>query len=152
MKYVKQRNEIDCGIAALAMACDLSYERVAGALVMAQGTVFSLADAVQPEGVNDDIVKAWLRMNGWAWQEKTRNVWIKGAFLPLHPWPPQPFATSHICFVEATRGWHYCAMDALGRVFDPWNEARHSLDHTDYKRVSSVLGLFKVRRKLDEAG
>jgi hypothetical protein len=152
MKYVKQRSENDCAIAALAMACEWDYDRVAAGLVIAQGLAISLAEAIRPEGANDDITKAWLRLNGWAWQEKTRNVWIKGAFLPLHPWPPQPFATAHICFVEATKGWHYCAMDALGRVFDPWNQERQSLNHTDYKRVSSVLGLFKVRFKLDEAG
>lgn len=149
--YIKQRSEIDCAIAALAMACELSYERTAAGLVIAQGLTIQLAEAVQPEGANDDIVKAWLRHNGWAWQEATRNVWMKGAYLPLHPWPPSPFASTHVCFVEATKGWHYCVMDFDGSVRDPWNEERRSLVHTDYKRVSSVLGLYKVSRKYTEA-
>jgi hypothetical protein len=151
VKYIKQRSEIDCGIAALAMACDLDYERVADGLVTGPGCLTRLRDAMGDEGLNDDLVKDWLRLNGWAWQEVARNVWQRGGFTPRHPWPPQPFATTHICFVEATKGWHYCAMDYAGRVYDPWDERRASLSWQGYKRVSSVLGLFKISRKLSEA-
>lgn len=147
--YVKQRGDIDCSIAAIAMACDLSYEQAAAGLVVTDGTGMRLAEAIQPEGGNDDLTKAWLRCNGWAWQEVTRNLWRGSAFHPVHPWPPAPFANTHICFVEATAGWHYCVMDFVGRVFDPWNEARTTLSHPDYKRVATVLGLFKMGARRD---
>ena len=150
-RYIKQRNEIDCGIAALAMACDLDYETVARGLVTGPTGLTSLADAMGSEGLNDDLVKDWLRLNGWAWQEMAMNVWCRGAFAKRHPWPPQPFATVHVCFVEATKNWHYCVLDFDGSVRDPWVAERKSLDHPDYKRVASVIGLFKVKRKLDEA-
>jgi hypothetical protein len=32
------------------------------------------------EVLNDDLVKAFLSFNGWAWQEVTRNIWMKGGF------------------------------------------------------------------------
>lgn len=150
MRYVKQQSEIDCGIAALAMACDLSYEHVAtGSLIGFDGMGMRLAEAIKPEGANDDLVKAWLRCNGWAWQEITRNIWMQGKFHPVFPWPPRPFASTHVCFVEATKGWHYCVLDFDGRVRDPFNKERQSLDHPDYKRVSSLLGLFRVRNNFE---
>lgn len=151
LNYVGQRGDVDCGIAAIAMACDLKYEQVAEGLVTGPGCLIRLSEAMGNEGLNDDIVKDWLRLNGWAWQEVTRYVWQRGASLSRHHWPPSPFAVTHICFVEATRGWHYCVLDFDGTVRDPWKKERRSLDHPDYKRVGSLLGLFKVRRKLNEA-
>lgn len=141
LAYIKQRTAWDCGIAALAMACRLPYDRVAADL---------LPDATEEKGVNDTLVKDWLCRNDWAWQEVTRNLWKRNSFHPVHPWPPSPFANTHICFVEATCGWHYCALDFDGRVYDPHSEDRHSLDHPDYKRVSSVIGLFKIRVRRDQ--
>ena len=132
LKYIKQRGENDCGIAALAMACRLSYQTVAATLQ---------CDA---DGTNDTLIKDWLCRNGWAWQERTRNLWRGGKFEPVDPWPPKPFAPTHICFVEATKGWHYCVLDFDGRVYDPWKKERETLDHPDYKRVSAVTGLFKT--------
>lgn len=149
--YIKQRGEVDCGIAALAMACDLKYEQVANGLVTGGAGLVRLSEAMGAEGLNDDLVKDWLRLQGWAWQEMVRNVWQRGQFYARLPWPPQPFATVHVCFVEATKGWHYCVLDFDGSVRDPFDKDRASLAHADYKRVGSVIGLFKVRRKLDEA-
>ena len=150
-RYVKQRGSIDCGIAALAMACDLDYETVADGLVTFGATSCRLSEAMGTEGLNDDLIKDWLRRHGWAWQEMARNVWVKGSASPRHPWPPSPFAAVHICFVEATAGWHYCVLDFDGSVRDPWNAERRSLSHPDYKRIGSVIGLYKVQQKRSEA-
>lgn len=117
------------------MACRVSYETVAADLS---------STAESENGLNDTLIKHWLWSNGWAWQEVTRNLFWGNAFVPLHPWPPRPFASTHICFVEATAGWHYCVLDFDGRVYDPWSEVRTSLNHADYKRVASVTGLFRV--------
>lgn len=142
LTYIKQREANDCGVAAIAMACGRTYEGVA-------------ADIWKPEtheGLNDDLVKDWLFRNGWAWQERTRNLWRGNGFRPHDVWPPRPFASTHICFVEATAGWHYCAMDFAGRVFDPWAVERQTLAHPDYKRVSSVLGLFQIKDQQNARG
>lgn len=117
------------------MACRISYDDVAADL---------LCLVTAEKGINDTLLKHWLWRNDWAWQEITRNLWQGGEFIPIHPWPPRPFASTHICFVEATCGWHYCVLDFDGRVYDPWQEYRTSLDHSDYKRVASVIGLFKI--------
>lgn len=135
LKYIAQRGESDCGIAALAMACRMTYEEIKR----------DLGQYLGDEGLNDSLIKHWLIKNDWAWQEKTRNLWRGGKFEPVHPWPPYPFAPTHICFVEATKNWHYCVLDFEGRVYDPWNRERGTLDHPDYKRVASVIGLFKLR-------
>ena len=125
--YIKQRTDNDCGIAALAMACDLQYEQVAAGLVIAQGLTMLLAEAIQTEGANDDIVKAWLCNNGWAWQEITRNVWVKGAFISnCIPGRQRPLHRCTSALFEATKGWHYCVMDFDGSVRDPWNKERGS--------------------------
>jgi hypothetical protein len=139
LKYIKQRGEHDCGIAAIAMACHVSYERVE----------VDLAHCLTDGGLNDTLVKDWLRRHDWAWQEVSRNLWKGNKFVPVHPWPPAPFASTHICFVEATRDWHYCVMDFEGRVYDPWNENRQTLDHPDYKRIASVLGLFRLKNRTE---
>lgn len=150
--YIKQRTPIDCGIASLAMACGIKYEQAAEGLVTGgAGCLTRLCEALGDEGLNDDLVKDWLRIQGWAWQEMTRNVWRPGGFVERHPWPPQPFASVHICFVEASKGWHYCVLDFDGRIRDPFDEGRTSFANANYKRVSSVLGLYKVQRKYTEA-
>lgn len=138
--YIKQRSEIDCGIAAVAMACHLKYDDVAADLVM------------DDDGTNDGLIKDWLCRNGWAWQEKTENLWKNKQFNRVSTWPPHPFASTHICFVEATRRWHYCVMDFDGRVYDPWDEDRQLITHPDYKRVGSVIGLFKIVNRQQEIG
>lgn len=135
LKYVAQRGDNDCGIAALAIACGVTYEAIATVL------------QVDGDGLNDTLLKDWLFRNGWSWQERTRNLWRGGSYVPLFPWPPEPFALTHICTVEATRGWHYCVLDFEGRVYDPWKRERGDLSHPDYKRVSTVLGLFKLPRR-----
>jgi len=132
--YIRQRHDWDCGIAAIAMAADVPYEQVLADLVP-DGT---------ERGLNELHVHDWLHRNGWAWQQISRNRPSCGKYVPRDPWPPAPFAPSHIAQVEATQGWHFTVMDGSGRVLDPWNEARDTLEHSDYGQVTWVLGLFKV--------
>lgn len=138
MRYVKQRESNDCGVAALAMACDMTYEEAAAS-----------AWTDRSEGLNDDLVKDFLFRHDWAWQDRNPNIWRGGGYVKLQPWPPAPFANTHICFVEATAGWHYCVLDFDGRVRDPFNQERQSLAHPDYKRIAGVCGLFKIGQRVD---
>lgn len=113
MKYIAQKSDWDCGVAALAMAVEESYDTI-------------LNDICGPSGfpLNELYVYDWCLKNGWAWQlmyvnrprhesEKPEGEYSSG-YCRRDPWPPKPFAPSHICMVEATRGWHFCAMDGAG--------------------------------------
>ena len=132
IERIQQRAGNDCGIAALAMACGVPYESVQHLL------------ALGLDGINDLHIKDWLIANGWAWQEIFLNRPVRGSYEPREFWPPKPFAPSHIAMVEATMGWHYTVMDGAGEVFDPFNADRKSLTHPDYKRISSLLGLWPI--------
>jgi hypothetical protein len=131
---VAQRRDNDCGVAVLAMACGVDYDAIAPIL----------SEYWSDKGINDLHVKDWLINNGWAWQEVTMFHPVKGKYEKRVPWPPKPFARSHIAQVIVSAGAHFTVMDSTGEVFDPWSADRKSLTHPDYKQVSYVLGLWKV--------
>src|SRR6185312_14734479 len=81
MERIQQRGPNDCGIAALAMACGVSYESVAPLLESGAGA-----------GVNEPDLYEWLRTNGWAWQMVYQNYRRAGEYHRRTPWPPTPFA------------------------------------------------------------
>lgn len=141
MILVRQRLTYDCAIATIAMACGQTYEEVFADL----GHELNGQAEHKLRGISDTLVKHYLFRHGWAWQERTMNLWHGGEYRQQEPWPPAPFAASHICLVKATEESHYCAMDETGRVFDPWEPSRVSLTHPDYNRVMAVAGLFKVK-------
>lgn len=134
MKYIAQRGPNDCGFATLAMAVGVDYERIAKDLTPDMGD----------RGINDLHLKQWLIENGWAWQEVFLNYPRAGKYVQREPWPPRPFAPTHIVLLEATRDWHFVAMNSDGEVFDPWKQERKSLAHPDYKRISWVMGLWHI--------
>jgi len=133
MERIQQRGPNDCGIAALAMACGVSYESVAPLLESSSGA-----------GVNEPDLYEWLKANGWAWQMVYQNYRRAGEYHRRTPWPPTPFAPSHIVQVRASQEWHFTVMDGIGRVFDPWTADRKTLHHPDYREISWVMGLWKV--------
>lgn len=143
LKYVKQRADHDCGIAAIAMACFADYDAVAAEL---------LPDVEHGNGINDLHMKDWLWRNGWAWQEVSQNHPKGGKYVRRHPWPPSPFASTHIVLLEATRDYHFVVLDFDGRVYDPWKQERDNLSHPDYKSISWVLGLWKIGRRAETVG
>lgn len=131
---ISQRRDNDCGVAALAMACGVDYDAI----------LPILSEYWSDKGINDLHVKDWLINNGWAWQEVTMFHPVKGKYEKHDPWPPRPFAPSHIAQVIVAPGAHFTVMDSSGEVFDPWNAARKTLDHADYKQVNWVMGLWRV--------
>lgn len=134
IERIQQRGPNDCGIAALAMACDVPYDAVLPLLEQSSGG-----------GINETDLYDWLANNGWAWQLKYVNHRVaRGAYEKRNPWPPKPFAPSHIAQVLASQGWHFTVMDGLGNVFDPWTKDRKSLDHPDYREISWVMGLWRT--------
>lgn len=126
VQFIKQRNDWDCAICCLAMVSGLSYE-----------TVLADFDGIKIEnvGVWGTLLDDWFIKRGFASQV-------------VHAEPPTgwaPWAPVHIAFVQATKGSHVCVMDYQGRVFDPWDVARRTLTHRDYKSVRGVMGLWNIR-------
>lgn len=137
IERIQQRGPNDCGIAAIAMACGVPYEDVLPLLNKGSGG-----------GINETDMYDWMLANGWAWQLVYRNQRLEhGKYQQREPWPPQPFAPAHIVMVRATQDWHFTVMDGAGRVFDPWTDDRKSLDHPDYRDISWVMGVWKIRKE-----
>lgn len=135
MRYIRQCEEWDCGIAALAMATAYSYERIANDL---------RAAASKRKGLNEDYLQNWPANNGFAWNLFRSYEPTEQRYTRRELWPLSPFAPSHIVQVDATRGPHFIAMDYMGEVFDPWSPARKTLSHADYKQIYWMMGIYKV--------
>lgn len=134
IERIQQRGSYDCGIAALAMACGVSYE-----------VVLPLLECGSGNGINEPDLYEWLTVNGFAWQMVYQNYRVAGRYHKREPWPPKPFAPTHIVQVQATQQWHFAVMDGTGEVFDPWTADRKSLAHPDYREISWVMGIWKAR-------
>ena len=138
MIYIKQRGEHDCGVAALAMAVGADYETIYEAC----------RDRIEDDrGINELLLHEWLYRHGWAWQQIFRVHQLGGVNVVRETWPPAPWAPVHLCQVLATRDWHFAAMDETGRVFDPWDSSRISLNDPVYRKVSWVMGLWHVQER-----
>jgi hypothetical protein len=120
--YVSQEGADDCGVAVLAM--------------LTGRTLGETMDWIDWKGIP---VEPW---------EMARALWRDGCYLRTarepsdvgqESWPPEPFAEAHYAMVTATKGGHWTIMDASGRVFDPWDRSRLSLDV--YGAVHQVTGL-----------
>lgn len=134
IERIQQRGPNDCGIAAISMACDVPYEQVLPLMRKGSGA-----------GINENDLYDWLIENGWAWQLVYVNRRVEHAkYEKRNPWPPKPFAPSHILQVRATQAWHFTVMDTAGEVFDPWSADRKTLSHPDYQEISWVMGLWRI--------
>jgi hypothetical protein len=134
MHYVRQELDYDCGVSALAMVTDLP-----------RATVLRWVEPYihNSHGINEFTIEDFLIAHGFAYQT-IRRYQNAGSTEERSPWPVPPFAPRHIVEVEATRGFHFVAMDSRGHVLDPWNPERTSLDHPDYKRVVMTWGVWAV--------
>lgn len=140
--YIPQRQNWDCGVAALAMATGNTYERMFEELPVG---------FENDGGLNELHLQAWMMRNGWAWQHMYQNHPQGGKYIKRDPWPPQPFAPTHIAMVTATAGAHFAVLDDKGLVLDPWDRRRETLTHPDYKQVHWVMGLWPVAELSDKA-
>ena len=122
--HVFQLGEYDCAVAALAIATGLAYEAVLPSFA-------ALIERQQTSGIS--------RIVAWLESRRFKCMLRSGA---------QPaFAPSHIAKVL----WecpHYVAVDAHGRVFDPYplyegySGGHDSLDHPDFSEVFWTLGIW----------
>lgn len=123
--YEKQRNDWDCAICCLSMIAALPYEAVLKDFAGMN---------IEGIGVGGTLFDWWFIKRGFATQVMHQE--------PEGGW--EPWAPVHIAFVQATKGSHVCVWDYAGRVFDPWNVARRTLTHRDYRSVRGVMGIWKI--------
>ena len=129
MRYVKQKGSDDCGIAALAMATGVDYDRIASDI---------------PVPINQTDAEEWLRDHGFAWQIMYQMRRVERRFCKREHWPPAAWAPTHIAQVKATQELHFVALDRDGCVFDPWDRSRAFLTDPAYREVHWVMGLWPI--------
>lgn len=134
--YIRQKCDCDCGIASLAMVTGLPYDEV----------LAPFRYRIEAgHGINEALVYDWLIRHGWAWQVGYKVHHIGAMNQPKEVWPPRPWAPVHLVEARVSSGnYHFAVMDSAGRVFDPWEPARTSLDHPDYQDIVFVWGMWKV--------
>ena len=91
----------------------------------------------------ENWIDEWCFRNGFAWQRIHARHKL-GSRRLRDPWPPVPFAPSHICQVVATGCVHFVAMADCGVVYDPADHDRYDLSHPDYSEIIFVMGLWPV--------
>lgn len=135
IKRIQQRGPTECGVASLAMITGLPYEEVLAPFAWRTS---------EGDGLSTIYMHEWLTRNGWAWQEVYKVHHLGGINQKKDIWPPKPWAPAHLIQARVSAGYHFAVMDADGRVFDPWDGARTSIDHPAYQEIASVIGLWKV--------
>ena len=136
MQHVRQREQRDCGIAALAMVAGISYEEAQSAF----------APAYEPKrtGLIAADLYAALAELGFATQELHWPRW-GGPIKHAGAWPPKPFAPAHLAqLYNAGSGGHFIAMDESGTAYDPARPGPRTLG--DYTEIWTVAGIWPARR------
>jgi hypothetical protein len=129
---VAQVDPDGCGIATVAMLLDIAYDDAKRRLAVPYGR----------RVIVDSAIDAALLEAGRVVGRRYRYNPLTGK--PREDWPPKPFAPRHYAIVHVAAGGHAVAMDADGRVLDPWDERRTSLTHPDYVAVDQVVGVWEV--------
>lgn len=135
MVRIAQEHPDGCGIATLAMLLDVPYGEALALLRVPYGQ----------NAVVDVAMDAALVERGFAVQRRYRYDPLTGA--PRPHWPPPAWAPAHYALVRVAAGYHAVAVDARGRVLDPWKAERASLTHPDYLAVDQVVGVWPVAHR-----
>ena len=135
-RLVRQRQDNDCTVAAVAMATGQKYEAVMSSAIFS--LVFAAGETPSLRHVDEYLIE-----HGYAQQKLFR--YTAGGRKLRSPWPPRPWAPIHICDVQTSRS-HAVVMLVDGRVLDPLDDKPRVL--SDYAEVNSVCGLFLARAVL----
>ena len=135
MRYVSQREAGDIAVAALSMATGHEPDAIRTTF----GDRFKSA-----QSLNSWHFEEWCFRHGIAWQRIHARHQMGGHNQLRAPWPPEPWAPSHLCQVIAAGCFHLVAMDERGVVFDPTDSDRRQLAHADYTEICFVMGLWQV--------
>jgi hypothetical protein len=135
MQYVPQRGETDCVIACLAMIRGVSYEVIMDDLRMCWDS------GGKEEGIDDDAFYQYLSQHGFAFQIFTH--FYGPSLLHRVAWPLKPFAPVHVIGTVMDDGeTHASVMDHAGRIFDPYDTQKTTLD--EYAVVYEMVGIWKL--------
>ena len=132
---VRQQHDYGCGIAALAMIADRSYDEVREWLLGNwPGGSQRPEDWLTAHGIHKGIADWYLAQHDYVWRT------LYGGW-KLDPWPPEPFAPVHLaCVRQPSNNNHYVVMRADGVVLDPLADGPRSL--ADWPQVYNVQGIW----------
>jgi hypothetical protein len=136
--YRKTIEKNGCIISCLAMATGKTFEEVLKGLEQ-----YWKNDGAD-NGVDDVAWMAYLAARGYAIQDISYEYDPEDKL--LDPWPIPPFAPVHMVFVY-DEGPHAIIMDDSGRIYDGNDKKKKKL--SDYYRVYRIVGIWKVREKLE---
>lgn len=113
-KVIRQKGANDCGLAAVAMALGVSYETVEEMMPPERRR-----DTLGYRLANYDIFEILYRFDKMLqyvmrWDRLGLRD-AEGHSPTREPWPPEPWAPSHIVQIPG----HWMAMDRQGRILDP---------------------------------
>lgn len=120
-------------MAALAMATGKTYDYV--------WDYFKNPEH-RERGITYHEVIAFLGDHGFAVNWKWRNTQNEERNKPREPWPAEPWTDVHIVEVENSVMYHFVVMLKDGTILDPLTSEKKML--SDYKRVTQMIGVFKV--------
>jgi hypothetical protein len=123
-RYVAQEGDKDCGVAVLAMLTDRT-----------------LAEARQWIDWSGDPLKPH-QMYYWLWSDGCflRSVKLRSD-LGTGEWLAPRFAPAHYAMVTATKGGHWTVVDGDGKLLDPFDASRESMEV--YGAVHEIVGVIR---------
>lgn len=133
-----------CGVAALAMATGMTYDKVASYFVLRDFRKHGMIpNNIDHFLFDHGFVMCRVSQNkDWTWEFPNRvehkQLW--------EFWPPKPFAPAHIAQVvqKMTGNLHFIVLDDKGKIFDPLGIAK---TYSDYRDVLMVTGIWKRETK-----
>lgn len=137
VEWVAQNDTYGCGVAVLAMLFGISYQEAKAR--------FPAYDPAK-HGIHvDDVLVDFGYALATKWNTFHWRFFCNSREEPRNPWPPEPFASTHICKVRVTANspcFHWVVMLADGKVLDPLTPEPKRL--TDYDTVVSVSAVVPV--------
>lgn len=146
MNLVKQKFDWDCGVAALAMAANKSYDDVIKFFESENKRVGRMSGGWKNKtGLVETVIEWYLKENGF-WMQKAYKIHFDLDVPPWQnsdSWPPEPWGNSHIIQINQLLSGrsHYICMDSIGNVYDPLKDKICRL--RDYNNINFILGVCK---------
>ena len=115
MAYVKQKGKKDCGIAALAMLCDVTYEEAEAAIPWRKhGLLYGTTTTMLREGGKR------LGYTGLGTPKhqlkRITKPWVPGVHYSHELWHPIP--DNSLVKIPGPHSWHWVAW-RKGKIYDP---------------------------------
>ena len=130
-KLIQQKDGYGCGIACLAMIAGKTYDEVAVDFPRINETF----------GMTFHDADAWLVDHGFA---LTRKWMFKRGNVKVTPWPPHPWAKTHLVTVVRDAASHFVVLLEDGTVLDPVSGETTTLKNIVYTEISLICGVHPI--------